>query len=81
MQRKTMFYQRFCQLNLWSVITDFSTEHNLTIVYRFFKYFFFIFLEHLDDSCFNITMPKWPIQKLTHRTTQKHVQHHDATYI
>ena len=24
---------------------------------------------------------KWPVQKLTHRTTQKHVQHHDATDI
>jgi len=23
----------------------------------------------------------WPVQKLTHRTTQKHVQHHDATDI
>ena len=22
-------------------------------------------------------MTKWPVQKLTHRTTQKHVQHHD----
>ena len=27
------------------------------------------------------TMTKWPVQKLTHRTTQKHVQHHDATDI
>jgi len=24
---------------------------------------------------------KWPVQKLTHRTTQKHVQHYDATDI
>ena len=24
-------------------------------------------------------MTKWPVQKLTHRTTQKHVQYHDAT--
>jgi len=24
-------------------------------------------------------MTKWPVQKLTHRTTQKHEQHHDAT--
>jgi len=31
MQRKMMFYQRFCQLNLWSVIIDFSTEHNLPV--------------------------------------------------
>jgi len=23
----------------------------------------------------------WPVQKITHRTTQKHVQHHDATDI
>ena len=26
-------------------------------------------------------MTKWPVQKLTHRTTQKYVQHHDATDI
>jgi len=26
-------------------------------------------------------MTKWPVQKLTHRTTQKHVKHHDATDI
>jgi len=26
-------------------------------------------------------MTKWLVQKLTHRTTQKHVQHHDATGI
>jgi len=30
---------------------------------------------------FNGTMTKWPVQKLTHRTIQKHVQHHDATGI
>jgi len=30
---------------------------------------------------FKGTMTKWPVQKLTHRTTQKHVQHHDATDI
>ena len=30
---------------------------------------------------FKGTMAKWPVQKLTHRTTQKHVQHHDATDI
>jgi len=24
-------------------------------------------------------MTKWPVQKPTHRTTQKHVEHHDAT--
>ena len=28
---------------------------------------------------FKGTMTKWPVQKLTRRTTQKHVQHHDAT--
>ena len=28
---------------------------------------------------FKGTMTKQPVQKLTHRTTQKHVQHHDAT--
>ena len=27
------------------------------------------------------TMTKWPVQKPTHRTTQKHVEHHDATDI
>jgi len=26
-------------------------------------------------------MTKWPVQKLAQRTTQKHVQHHDATDI
>jgi len=26
-------------------------------------------------------MTKWLVQKLTHRTTQNHVQHHDATDI
>ena len=26
-------------------------------------------------------MTNWPVQKLTHRTTQKHVQDHDATDI
>jgi len=36
MQRKLMFYQLFCQLNLWSEIRDVSTEHNLTIFYRYF---------------------------------------------
>ena len=30
---------------------------------------------------FKGTMTKWPVQKLTHRTTQKHVQLHDATNI
>jgi len=30
---------------------------------------------------FKGTMIKWPVQKLTHRTTQKHVQHYDATDI
>jgi len=30
---------------------------------------------------FKGTMTKWPVQKLTHRTTQKHAQHHDATGI
>jgi len=28
---------------------------------------------------FKGTITKWPVHKLTHRTTQKHVQHHDAT--
>ena len=26
-------------------------------------------------------MTKWPVKKLAHRTTQEHVQHHDATAI
>jgi len=26
-------------------------------------------------------MTKWPVQKPTHRTTQKHVEHQDATDI
>ena len=30
---------------------------------------------------FKNTMTKWPVQKLTHRTTQKHVQHYVATGI
>ena len=36
------------------------------------------------DVCFNmisfnhVIMTKWPVQKLTHKTTQKHVHHHDA---
>jgi len=36
MQRKTMFYQRFVNLIKGLVIIDFSTEHNLTSVYRLF---------------------------------------------
>jgi len=27
------------------------------------------------------SLTKWPVQNLTHRTTQKHVQHHAATDI
>jgi len=30
---------------------------------------------------FKSTMTKWPVQKLTQGTTQKLLQHHDATYI
>jgi len=30
---------------------------------------------------FKDTMKKWPVQKPTHRTTHKHVEHHDATDI
>jgi len=30
---------------------------------------------------FKGTMTKWPVQKLTQGTTQKLLQHHDATYI
>jgi len=30
---------------------------------------------------FKGTMTKWPVQKPTHRTTQKHVEHHDVTDI
>jgi len=44
MQRKTMYYQGFCQLshlNKGFSTIDFSTEHNLTSIYR---YFFIVFL-------------------------------------
>jgi len=37
MQRKTMFYQRFVNFLTWIkglVNIDFSTEHNLTSIYR-----------------------------------------------
>ena len=30
---------------------------------------------------FKGTMTKWPVQKLAQGTTQKHLQHHDATDI
>jgi len=30
---------------------------------------------------FKGTMTKWPVQQLTQRTTQKLLQHHDATDI
>ena len=30
---------------------------------------------------FKGTMTKWPVQKLTHTTTQKHLQHHEVTNI
>ena len=30
---------------------------------------------------FTGTMTKWPVQKPTHRMKQKHIEHHDATYI
>jgi len=30
---------------------------------------------------FKGTITKWPVQKPTHRTTQKHVEHHDTTDI
>ena len=33
------------------------------------------------SSLIKVTMTKWPIQKPTHRTTDKHVEHHDATVI
>jgi len=40
MQRKKMFYQRFFNWIKWSVIIDFSTEHNLTSIYPFFHFLF-----------------------------------------
>ena len=46
--KKNDVFQRFCQLNLWSVIIDFSTEHNL---YSPLILFLFLFFEHLEDSC------------------------------
>ena len=30
---------------------------------------------------FQGTVTKWPVQKQTHRTTQNHTEHQDATYI
>jgi len=30
---------------------------------------------------FKDTMTKWPVEKPKHRTTQKRVEHQDATYI
>jgi len=41
MQRKTMFYQRFFNWIKGSVIIDFSTEHNLTSIYRYFFHLMF----------------------------------------
>jgi len=35
--------------------------------------------KHYRYVKFKGTMTKWPVQKLTHRTTQKHIQHHDET--
>jgi len=40
----------------------------------------FVHLFNLYDM-FKGTMIKWPVQKLTQGTTQKHLQHHDATDI
>ena len=49
----------FVNFIIWikrSVKIDFSTEHNLTSIYRYyFICFSFIFLEHLEVSCFNKT--------------------------
>ena len=43
-----------CQLNKGVSNIDFSTEHNLASIYRYFLYFFllFLFFEHLQASCF-----------------------------
>ena len=42
-------------LNLWSVIIDFSTEHTLSSIYRYF--FHLLLFEHLEDSCFKLDVP------------------------
>jgi len=44
-----------------------------------------MFNKKCSKQCRNVklksTMAKWPVQKPTHRTTQKHVEHKDATDI
>jgi len=44
-----------------------------------------MFNERMLKQCiyvkFKGTMTKWPVQTSTHRTTQKHVENHDATDI
>jgi len=44
-----------------------------------------MFKERICKQCryvkFKGTMAEWPVQKPTHRTTQKHVKHQDATDI
>ena len=37
--------------------------------------------KHVDLFKCTGTMTKWPVHKQTHRTTQKHVAHQDATDI
>jgi len=52
MQRKTMFYERFFNWIKGSVIIDFSSEHNLTSIYR---KFFLSFLSIWKAAVLNAT--------------------------
>jgi len=38
-------------------------------------------VNNVDMSSLRETMTQWPVQNPSHRTTQKHVEHHDATDI
>ena len=38
-------------------------------------------VNNVDMSSLRAPLQKWPVQKLTYRMTQKHIQHHDATNI
>ena len=47
-------YVYLCQnKSIYLSIIDFSTEHNWTSIYSYFI-FYFLFYEHLEDSCFNL---------------------------
>ena len=38
-------------------------------------------VNNVDMSSLRETMTQWPVQNPSHKTTQKHVEHHDATDI